>query len=58
MIRKRRIRRTRIIAAVLLFILAVVQAEWFLLLPAAFFGYQAFRDISCVICEAGFCQDE
>ncbi len=55
MSRKARVNIMRIAAALILGLLAVFQGQWLLLLPAALLGYQAYRDLACVLCEAGFC---
>lgn len=48
----------RIAAAVLLGSLAWFQGHWLLLIPAAILAYQAYRSMTCVLCEAGFCDEE
>ena len=50
-----RINAVRIAAAVLITGLAVLQGHWLLLLPAVVLAYQAYRGLTCAVCEAGFC---
>jgi len=56
--RNTRINTLRIAAAALLTGFAWFQEQWLLLVPAAILAYQAYRRLTCVFCEAGFCDEE
>jgi hypothetical protein len=47
----------RLIAGLLLAGLALLKAQWLILIPAGVLLYLAYRDIKCVLCEAGFCEE-
>lgn len=48
----------RLVAGLLLTGLAFLQSQWLILFPAGVLLYLSYRDIRCVLCEAGFCEEE
>lgn len=50
------IQTIRIVVALILFIIVIVESNWFLLVLPIVLIIQTWKKLDCVYCKAGFCE--